>query len=626
MTKGHRTPSLSGKSPLPADSREALQWFVNNFGLYVGSSRGLFLCDWSEDQQATLEAAIISLKSRGFAPLVVSGETLGRQAEYLFKESTEKASFGRPLASKLEIELSGADVVIVDTLEAPENYRQLWYLYSHLFYPRAVAGKATILTTPLTYQEFVRYGGSCQDADYCGRPINWEKLIWAMEASMVSFDLFKLAREESLPPMLKAEYYFYMALKDRGLEVLPQHVLGDYLLDFALVEKERRLNVEVDCISALGGSELQRQEAKRNLVLLSDGWQVIRFTSAEILSGRASCAEAVDEVWRSGRKRASAGRLLTGNSVASLPDLPADDEAQRAAITHGGGPVAVVGGAGTGKTTCVVQRLAYLLSQGISPESILVITYGTETLRALRRSLELAVEKQSLPRLNLFSWQDLGLKILKENISSIRRKPPLKIEQNSQKIIQKLLAKFKKEADQTRLELSDELDEFYIAAVISMYKAHLISAQQAKNDSGSYSDEIIAKIYQALDEQLQKANRIDRDDVISLSVQVLLDNPETRLRYQNQFEFVLVDEYQEVTVAEEMLARLLAAPQDNFFIAGDDDQAITESRNGCPEILSEVSLRMPNARCYALEKNWRSHPAIVDHARQLLSGLSRRRI
>jgi DNA helicase II / ATP-dependent DNA helicase PcrA len=619
-------PVTSSKGALPVDAREALHWFVNNFGLYIGSTRGLFITDWGEEHEATLEAAIINLKSRGFTPVQVTGDTLYKQADYLWKESRANTAFGRPLASKLELELSGSDIVIVDSLEAPENSRHLWYIFSHLLYPRAIAGKATIVTTPLTFSEFVRYGEACPDPDFCSKGINWEKLLWLIEASMISLDTFKLCREEGLPPMLKSEHQLYTALKERNLNVVPQHVLGDFMLDFALIEKEHRLNIECDTVGPLGGSEIQRQEAKRNLVLLSDGWQVLKFTTSEVLGNKSACADVVDDVWRSGRKRGATGRLLTGNTVAPMPDLPVDDDVQLAAITYGGGPAAVAGGAGTGKTTCIVQRVAYLLGQNVNPDNILVLTYNTDTQRSMKRTLEAIVEKQAFQRLTISSWHDFGLKVLKENLPAIKRKPPLKIEPSPQKIIQRLLTKAKKEIDPAKLELSVDLDEFYIAAVISMYKSHLISPKQAKEEAGTYGEEIIAKIYQQLEDQLQKANRIDRDDVVAMTVQVLVENPEVRSRLQRQFEFVLVDEYQDVTVAQDMLARLLSAPQDNLFVVGDEDETIAEAKNACPELFTEWSLRIPHARCHILERNWRSHPAIVDHARQLLTGLTKKRM
>ncbi|MBX9721327.1 MAG: UvrD-helicase domain-containing protein, partial [Candidatus Obscuribacterales bacterium] len=575
MAKPRRKPE--GMVPSAADWREALQWFVNTYGLYYGSMRGLFLSDWTEDQAVSIEAAVINLKSRGFAPFVVSGETLYQQADFLFAESREKATFGRPLASKVELELSGSEIVIVDGLEAPEKPSHLWYLMYYLLFPRAISGKATILTTPLSYPEFLRYGQACADVDFAGKPVNFEKLKWLIEACTINQELFKLAREESVPPMLKSEFDLYLALRERGLDIVPQQVLGDYLLDFAIVQGDNRLNIECDILSALAGHEINTRDAKRDLVLLSDGWQILKFSTAELLNDPTACADVVEDTWRGGRKRSHGGRLLSGKSLPSIPELSTDD-AQRTAIVYGGGPFALMGGSGTGKSTCISQRVAFLLSQGVSPDNVLVISYSVDTARLLKQATEKLVDKQLGQQLNIVPWHDLGMRILRENLPAIKRKPPLKLEPSPQKVIQKLLTKLRKEYDSVKLEMAGELDEFYVSAVIAMYKSYLITPKMAKDDANGDAEELIAKIYQSYEDQLLKINRIDRNDVCSLAVQVLLDNPELRNKYQSVFEFVLVDEYQEATVAQDMLARILASPQDNLFLAGDEDETISESR------------------------------------------------
>lgn len=623
LSKGHKTVNGSNKAPHPVDSRESLQWFVNNFGLYVGSVRGLFLSEWADEQEVSLESAVVNLRSRGFSPLVVTGEALAKQADYVWQEAREKASFGRPIATKLELELASNDIVVIDGLLPPAKAHHLWYLLSYVLYPRAVSGKAVIFTTPLTQQEFVRLGHECPEADFGARPVNWEKFIWLLEACTINQELFRLAREECLPPMLKAEYYAYMAFRERGIEPVIQHVLGDYLLDFALVEGDRKLNIECDTISALTGHEQYRRDAQRDLVMLADGWQILRFSTAEILNNKAACADVVEDIWRVGKKRSHCGRVLTGKFVPALPEPPFDDEDQRTAIAYCGGPAVVVGGSGNGKTTCLVHRVAYLLALGISPESILIVSHSVETLKPLKAVLDGIAEKSVIARLALFSWQELGLKILKENLAAIKRKPPLKIESNHQKVIQRLFGKLKKDFDPVKLEISGEVDEFYVAGMISMYKAHLITPKMAAEDAQNESDSLIAKIYQAYEEQLQKSNRIDRDDVMSLAVQLLLDGPEIRAKYQSMFEYVLVDEYQEVTLAQDIFIRLLASPQDNLYVTGDEQETTSEHRNACPDLLSDLSLRLPQARCFVLEKNWRCHPEIVDHARQLCSNLER---
>src|ERR1700678_37365 len=94
------------------DCREAIHWFTDNFGLYFGSVRGLFATDCGDEQEAVLEAAIINLKSRSKAPLVLTGETIYQQADYLWRTALEHTSFGRPVASKVELDISGSDLLI----------------------------------------------------------------------------------------------------------------------------------------------------------------------------------------------------------------------------------------------------------------------------------------------------------------------------------------------------------------------------------------------------------------------------------------------------------------------------------------------------------------------------------
>ncbi|MBX9940849.1 MAG: UvrD-helicase domain-containing protein [Candidatus Obscuribacterales bacterium] len=612
--------------PQPGESRDAVHWFVDSLGLYQGSARGLFLSDYSEDQEALIESAVINFKSRGVKSLVIAGEMLYKQADYLYQHAAAQTTFGRPLLSQLELDMIDADVLIVTDLVAPETPQQLWYFYHHLLYPRAMAQKPLILTTPLSLDEFLSYGAACDDLEYAGRRVTWEKVAWLMDGMLIDLHHFRMLKGENLPPMLKAEYFLYKALVSRGLVVIPQYVLGDYMLDFAMVERGNKLAVECDLLASLDNPNARSSEAKRTLVLLSDGWKLLRFTVVDLLANLMDCVDAVADVWVTGRKKSPSGRLVSGQANSHLVDLPVEDDIERCAITYGAGPIAITGGAGTGKSTCVARRVAHLLSQGVNPERILVISHSTESARSLRAELENLIDKPSLQRLHFHSWNELGLKLLKENTNAIKRKPPLKVEGNPQRVIQRLLAKYKRDLDQMTLEMAEELEEFTLASLISLYKANLITPKHVKDRAKNSVDELVARVYQGYEEQLQKSNKIDRDDMVTMAAQLLADNADIRARYQYQFEFVLVDEYQDANAAADLLLRMLALPQDNLFISGDEDQSIYESKGSLPKLIAEVSLRLPNARCFVLENNWRSHPDIVELANRLLTGMSRRRI
>jgi DNA helicase-2/ATP-dependent DNA helicase PcrA len=608
-----------------SDCREAIHWFRDSALTHQGSVRGLLASDFSEEHDAVLEAALVGMKARGVNPLVLTGEALYAQADYLYDVAVKQATFGRPVASKLELDISGADAVVVKDLESPENARQLWYLYHYLLFPRAFANKPTVIATPLSFEEFVMYGAGCEDVEYGGRKITWEKVLWLLTATAVDLHQFRQLNSEALPIMLMPEYALFKTLMKRGLEVKPQYVVGDYLLDLAIFDKQHRLNIECDLFNAESAAT-QAAQAKRNALMASNGWKVLRFTATEILSNIGACADTVEDVWKHGQKKNSVGRLVTGQSGASIPELPMEDEGQRLAIMHLSGPAAVTGGAGTGKTTCLLNRIAFLIGQGANPERILLLGFSSETVRQLKEGLETIVDRQIAQKVNIFAWHDLGLRILKENISAIKRKPPLKNESNPQKIIQRLLTKYKKELDPATLELSGELDELTVNSLISLYKANLITPKHVKERCRGEIDELVAKVYVAYEEHLQRSNRIDRDDMVSLAAQLLADQPEIRTRYQYQYDHVLVDDYQDATAAGDLLARLLAFPQDSIFVAGDEDEAISETKGGLPRLIGDISLNLPNARGYLLEHNWRCHPQIVEHAQALAQHMSRRKV
>ena len=610
--------------PQPTDCRDALHWFVDNYGLYTGSVRGLFISDFREDQEPYLESTMISLRSRGVEPFVITGEHLYAQAEQLFNQAVGNTPFGQPTVSTLELDLLGAEVAVLKDLEAPINPHHLWYLYHYVVFPRTLFNKATIVTTHLGVDEFIAYGSECEDLEFAGNRASWDRLTWLLDATLIDLHQFRQVRTEGLPPMLKGEYNLFNAIKERGLPVVAQQVLGDYALDIALTERDNRVAIEIDSLVSIDSSSPSNNEAKKNLVLLSDGWKIIRFTTSEILGDLTLCVDAVEQVWSQGRKKAAIGRLLSGRAQASVPELPEDDEVQRMAITHHAGPLAITGGAGTGKSSCIAHRVGYLLSQGVSPERILVLSHSAETVKQIKRSIEVLTDSQTVQRLSISDWKDVGFKVLKENASSVDRKAPLKEEQNPHRVLQRALKKVRKDLDPVKLELLEqEIDELTLFSLISLFKANMISPKQVQERGKTDEDQLVANVYQTYEDALKKSNRVDPDDMVSLCAQLLAKDTAIRERYQNKYEFVLVDEYQDCNASQDLMCRLLAFPQDNLLLVGNEDECVNESKGSLPHMLSEVSIRMPNARCYVLEKNWRSHPAIVEHSKNLRSAMQR---
>jgi len=599
-----------------------MHWFVDNFALYTGSIRGLFVSDFTPEYDAYIESSVINLRARGIEPFLTNGEQVVSQAETLWGLATMGTPFNQPHVTMFELDMLRADVAIIKDLEAPVTAPQLWYLYHYIVYPRALFNKATVITTSLGLDEFIAYGAECDDFEYAGRKISWEKLIWLIEATMIDLYQFRQVKTDGHPPMLKAEYNLFNAMNERGLPVTAQQVLGDYMLDMSIADRDNRLAIECDVMASLDPNVPNSGEAKKNLVLLSDGWKILRFTAAEIMGDLTACVDAVEQVWTQGRKKSAVGRLMSGRDQPKIPELPVDDDSQKLAITHGAGPVAVTGGAGTGKTSCVSHRVGYLLAQGVCPERILVFSHSEETIAHLKRKVEILTDGQTVQRINFSDWKDLGLRILKENAGAVKRKPPLKLESAPHRVLQRVLKKEMKDIDPLQLELMEaDIDEVSIGTLISLYKANLITPERIKEKATTDAEDLVAKLYFAYEDALRKSNKVDPDDCIALVAMILADDPEVRNRYQHKYEYVLVDEYQECTAAADLMARLLSFPQDNIFLAGDEDECVTEGKGALPRMMADMSIRMPNARCYVLDKNWRSHPAIVDHSRSLAAAL-----
>ncbi len=613
--------------PQPTDFRDAMHWFVDEYGQYISSTRSLFATDVSLEQEAYLESAVVNLRGKGIEPFIITGEVIAQQADLIWQNAIGNSPFGQPYVSTVELDYLGSPVVIVKDLVAPEQPHHLWYLYHYILYPRLLQDKPCIITTPLGIDEFFAYGSQCEDFEYAGYKATWDKVMWILNACMIDLYQFRQVKSEGLPPMLKAEYHLFNAIKERELSVVSQQILGDYQLDISVTDGNNRLAIEIDKLSSLDLLGQTSDQSKKNFVLLSDGWKIIRFTANEVLEDLSNCADAVEQIWKQGRKKASVGRLLFGKNQPSLPALPQDDEVQKLAITNGGGPVAITGCAGTGKTYSVAHRIEYLLAQGVSPERILAFTHSEETRADLEKAVGILTDKQTVQRLNISDWQDIGYRILKENATGVNRKPPLKREVNPQRVFERVLKKVKNEYDDVQLELiNQDISESSLRALISLYKANLVTVKHVQEHGQTEFDQFAAKVYKSYDDQMKKSNKVDKDDCVALCAHFLAEDSEARRKYSSKYDYVLVDEFQECTTAQNLLVRLLAYPQDNLFMVGDEDEALTEAQGAQIRVLAETSIRMPNARCYSLENNWRSHKTIVKSARALLGNMSVRTI
>lgn len=275
-------------------------------------------------------------------------------------------------------------------------------------------------------------------------------------------------------------------------------------------------------------------------------------------------------------------------------------QAQSRAIAHGKGPAMVLAGPGSGKTLVIVNRIKYLTEQyGVKPEEILVITFTKAAAAQMRERFERLAGGRS--RVTFGTFHGVFFQILKYayhyTAANILR------EEEKYQILSGL-------ADRMRLAYEDE-KEFLadLAAEISLVKNEQIRLEHYY--SAACPEETFRKIYTGYQDQLRRSGRIDFDDMLVYCYELFTQRPDILNQWQKRFRYILVDEFQDINGLQYQVTRMLAAPEHNLFIVGDDDQSIYRFRGAKPEIMRNFAADYPEAERIVLDENFRSVKTIV---------------
>lgn len=290
------------------------------------------------------------------------------------------------------------------------------------------------------------------------------------------------------------------------------------------------------------------------------------------------------------------------------------NEAQLTAIAHREGPMMVLAGPGSGKTTVITNRAKALIEEcGIKPERILVITFTKAAAGEMRDRFEklMGVERSGV---NFGTFHAVYFKILKHaynyDASCI-----IKEEERYQFFRDYI----------TRLELEIEDEKEFIEGIsseISLVKGERMDIEHYY--SMNCSEDNFKKIYRAYERMLRNANKIDFDDMLLLCYELLTERPDILAVWQKCYEYILIDEFQDINRVQYDIIRLLALPQNNLFIVGDDDQSIYRFRGAKPEIMLNFPKDYPDCRQVLLDINYRSAADIVEAAGRLISANKKR--
>ena len=296
---------------------------------------------------------------------------------------------------------------------------------------------------------------------------------------------------------------------------------------------------------------------------------------------------------------------------------------QREAVVNYDGASLIIAGAGSGKTRVLTTRIAWMLAQGVAPSSILALTFTNKAAREMRERIEKLVGTQAR-YIRMGTFHSVFARILRENASKIGYPESYTIYEPSD--VKNLIKTIVKE-----MNLSEErYKPQAVAARISMAKNCLVTPAAYRANAVLVGEDReakmpeIADIYAEYCTRCKRNGAMDFDDLLLQTNILLRDAPEVLEQYQNQFKYLLVDEYQDTNMAQYIIVRRLALKHSNVCVVGDDAQSIYAFRGAKIENILSFQRDYPDAKVYKLEQNYRSTQTIVEAANSLIAHNSRR--
>ncbi|MGE5464862.1 MAG: ATP-dependent helicase, partial [Syntrophothermus sp.] len=371
------------------------------------------------------------------------------------------------------------------------------------------------------------------------------------------------------------------ALEMRDLSYEPQARVGRRTVDFLVDVQDKKVIVECEAAPA------------KESAPAPDGIPVCRFSGSEIEADVEKCIRAVQE----------AAHYKT------LPAYKMDDDldpSQQAAVATVYGPVRVLAPAGSGKTKTLVNRILNLLNQGIAPERILALAFNKKA----RDEMQDRLERRGVQGVNVRTFHSFGYEIVRDGAGWT-------FGGSEQKKTARALMKsaILEHTQLPALRNQDPLDAFLAGMRQAKMELPALSTLSVEYGDKLYPLEPIFHSY--LQKQLS-ASFVDFDDMIYMAVRLLLEKRELRRSYQSRFEFVLVDEFQDLNEAQLLLLQIIGLPETNIFAVGDDDQMIYGFRGADVKHIVEFEKRFPVASTHVLDTNYRSSRAIVRHTGWLI--------
>lgn len=292
---------------------------------------------------------------------------------------------------------------------------------------------------------------------------------------------------------------------------------------------------------------------------------------------------------------------------------------QKKAVTTTEGPLLVLAGAGSGKTRVLTTRIAYLIEElGINPENILAITFTNKAAKEMKERI-LTMLGPIAYKIQISTFHSFGLYLLKRHYSLLGYNHNFTIldSDDALTIIKKIIK-----------EMNLDPKEYNPKAVrnkISGAKNELLDAEDYSKYANSSYEEVIVDIYRKYEKKLKSNNSFDFDDLLMMPLKLFRDYPNILKEYQEQYQYILVDEYQDTNEAQYIMVKMLAAKYKNICVVGDESQAIYSWRGANYKNILNFEKDYKNAKTILLEENYRSTKTILNAANDIIKNNKERK-
>ena len=547
------------------------EFFFSKIDYYLSKGRGFSVFNADE---ASIASFLKRCTHRGFAPLTI-------------RLSSLESVLARPAAvSKF--------VVILQDLPYSDFLERASLIADKLIFP------LWFQRIPICFFSYLSQG-AYQDCAVSGEALHkdvsavihallGEQVFTILERSNVQFsspDFLSLNEYKTI--LTPIEEKLLIALEAHQMTYEPQVRLGRYTVDFLVGTQNNRVIVECDGKRYPDAAT----DSARDKALSSEGYPICRFSGSEINADIEQCIERIQGT-------------LRYNTYASYTVDNDLDASQQAAVNSVNGPIRVLAPAGSGKTKTLVNRILYMLNQGIPAEKILALAFNKKA----RDEMQDRLDRRGVEGVEVRTFHSLGYEIVRGGLGWTFEGSTAK--KTSRAIMKSALLEH---TELPPLRNKDPLDEFLAGLRRAKMELPALSTVTVEYGDRIYPLEPI--FYSYIKKQLN-ANFLDFDDMIYLAIRILLENSSLRSVYQSRFEYVLVDEFQDLNEAQLLLLQIISLPENNIFAVGDDDQMIYGFRGADVKHIVQFDKRFPIASNHVLNTNYRSSQMVVRHSGWLI--------